>query len=100
MGTITFQAVLSAITTVGFPIVVCLGLFYFCYWFVKESRKENLERETKLTDYIQEREAHCEAMQEKTNAQLEKFADTLNSFNETLIKIDNRVEIIETIVKK
>ena len=36
----TFQMVMQAVTTVGFPIVMCLGLFYYIIKDAKATREE------------------------------------------------------------
>lgn len=67
----------TLITTIGFPIVACLGSFYFIYEMNKEERKENINREERL--YLQ----------------LQKYADTMDKFNNTLLSMDKRLEYLE-----
>lgn len=44
----TGASVISAISTVGFPIVVCLILF----WYVRELQKDHKEETVKFTDAL------------------------------------------------
>lgn len=44
----TFTTALTAISTVGFPIVACIALF----WNNKEQDKRHLEESTKFTEAI------------------------------------------------
>ena len=62
--------VLNAVSTVGFPIVMCGGFGYFLYIII-----------TKLL------------------TQIDKFGESLDKFNDTLIGMDKRLESIEDKVK-
>lgn len=88
MEAITFETILSAIDSVGFPIVLVIGLVFFCYWMIKQNNERTKEREAKLYEIIHEE-----------MDKLDKFSLTMDKFNETLIKIDSRVEIIENKLK-
>ena len=88
MEAVTFDAILSAIGSVGFPIVLAIGLVYFCYWMIKQNNEQAKEREAKLYEIIHEE-----------TDKLDKFSLTMDKFNETLIKIDSRVEVIENKLK-
>lgn len=65
------------ITNLGFPIAVAVGCGYFIYITTQQQREDNNKRE------------------EKMFAQLDKFGDSLDSFNTTLTKIDARLEVVE-----
>lgn len=60
---------ITFISTVGFPIVACIGLGYFLYMLI-----------TRILD------------------QLDRFADSLDRFNDTLIKQEKRLEFIEGVL--
>ena len=62
--------VIKAIRTVGFPIVMCGGFGYFLYIII-----------TKLL------------------TQIDKFGESLDKFNDTLIIMDKRIENIEDSLK-
>ena len=62
--------VLNAVSTVGFPIVMCGGFGYFLYIII-----------TKLL------------------TQIDKFGESLDKFNYTLIIMDKRIENIEDSLK-
>lgn len=69
-----FQAILTAVTTVGFPIVCCLIMM----WYVKYSTDKNREEMASLN------EKHKEEMGEVTSAinnntlALQKLCDALD----------------------
>lgn len=65
------------ITTLGFPVACVLGCAYFIWHTNQQQREDNNKREEKLF------------------AQLDKFGDSLDSFNTTLTKIDARLEVVE-----
>lgn len=67
----------TIISTVGFPIVACMGASYFIYQTQKEERKENQEREERLY------------------SQIEKFSEIMTNFNKTLSTVNERLTIIE-----
>lgn len=71
------QVITTLISTVGFPIVCVIGMAYFFYkvW------QKNSEREDKALN--------------QSAAQMEKFSNSLDKFNETLIRIDTRLEAVE-----
>lgn len=69
--------IVTIISTVGFPIVACLGSAYFIYQNSKEERKENQAREERL------------------NTQIDKFTLILSNFNVTLNTVNDRLTYIE-----
>lgn len=71
------QIVTSLISTVGFPIVCVIGMAYFFY----KMWQKNSDREDKALA--------------QSAAQMEKFSNSLDKFNETLIRIDTRLEAVE-----
>lgn len=42
------NVILQAISTVGFPIVVCL----ICFWYIKESQEQHKQEIDKLSDAL------------------------------------------------
>ena len=58
--------VINAISTVGFPVVMCGGFGYFLYIIIN-----------------------------KLLSQIDKFGESLDKFNDTLIIMDKRIENIE-----
>ena len=72
------EALLGAIGTVGFPIVVCLLCGYFIYKVWQQQTTANHEREEKLYE------------------QIGRFSAALDNFGNTLSVIDARLEVIET----
>lgn len=65
------EEVLNAISTVGFPTVMCTGFAYFLYLIIN-----------------------------KLLLQIDKFGETLDKFNNTLITMDKRIEHIENNLKE
>ena len=62
--------VINAISTVGFPVVMCGGFGYFLYMIIN-----------------------------KMLSQIDKFGESLDKFNDTLIIMDKRIENIEDSLK-
>lgn len=76
------EQIVQIISTLGFPIFCAIALGYVGYKFLQESRADNLRREDRLF------------------SQLEKFGESLDNFNTTLIKIDARLEAVEEKINK
>lgn len=68
---------LQAITTVGFPIVCCMGFAMYIFKERQAEREESRKREERLFN------------------QLNSNNITMDKFNETLISLDKRLENIE-----
>lgn len=83
------EAILTAISTVGFPIVAVLG----CAWFIYQV----WQKQQQATDLqIKQIYESCQKREDKLCEQVERFNETLINFNTTLAVIDKRLEIIET----
>lgn len=82
------EAIITAIGTVGFPIVAVLGLAWFIYTVWKKTNQDNQKQMESMA-------ARCQEREDKLYRQLDKFNDSLNNFNETLIRIDTRLECLE-----
>ena len=87
------EEVLTAISTVGFPIVAVIGLAFFIYkvWVKSQESMQNQIQSAAELNRIRE---------EKLYEQIDKFNSTLSDFNCTLISIDKRLELIEYRVDK
>ena len=87
------EEVLTAISTVGFPIVAVIGLAFFIYkvWIKSQESMQNQIQSAAELNRIRE---------EKLYEQIDKFNSTLSDFNCTLISIDKRLELIEYRVDK
>ena len=82
------EAIITAIATVGFPIVAVLGLAWFIYTVWKKTNQDHQKQ-------IESIAARWEEREDKLYGQLDKFNDSLNNFNGTLIRIDTRLECLE-----
>lgn len=71
------NAILNAITTVGFPIVCCIVLAYYFYKDNKYRQEQNGKREERLFNTI------------------DKFSVSLDNLNDTIEKFNTRLELIE-----
>ena len=68
------QDILTAISTVGFPIVACIGLGYFCKYMIDQSNK-NVERMFNM--YDQANKENREAIEACTKA-IDKLCDKID----------------------
>ena len=82
------ESILTAISTVGFPIVAVVAVGWFFYQFWTRNHADMIHQ----MDQMAER---CQAREDKLYTQLDKFSDVLNGFNATLASIDARLEIME-----
>jgi len=87
------ESVVTLIQTLGFPVVCVVALAWFIYtaWNKLEAKNEK---------QIEQMSARCQAREDKLYEQIDKFNTTLNNFNETLVKIDTRLEYVEKAVSK
>lgn len=74
--------VLQAISTVGFPIVSCVALGWFCKWMI-ETNNKNTERMFDL--FAQSSKETREAVENNTKV-LEDLRDRLEALNENKSK--------------
>ena len=83
------EAIFTAISTVGFPVVAVVG----CAWFIYQV----WQKQQQATDaQIKQIYESCQKRENKLCEQIERFNEVLNNFNTTLAVIDKRLEIIET----
>ena len=76
------ELLLGLLPTVGVPIVAMIAMAVFICKILSIVNENNTKRE-------------CQMM-----TQLTRFGDSLDSFNITLTKIDNRLEIVERLVDR
>lgn len=74
--------VLQAISTVGFPIVSCIALGWFCKWMI-ETNNKNTEKMFDL--FAQSSKETREAVENNTKV-LEELRDRLEALNENKSK--------------
>ena len=84
---------LSAITTVGFPIVACIAMALFIYAIYKKTTEEN----AKNMEAVQDR---CAAREEKLYHQLEKAQEINGQAIATIARYDEKLEDIAQDVKE
>ena len=77
-----FQGTLQAITTVGFPIVACIALFYYIY---KQSERHK-EEINKLTEMHKE--------------ELNAITQALNNNTVVLAKLSEKIDVLISINEK
>jgi hypothetical protein len=73
---------LEMLPTVGVPVVTMIAMAIFIYRVLSVVNEQNTKRENDMM------------------SQLTRFGDSLDSFNITLTKIDNRLEIVERLVDR
>lgn len=76
------------ISGVGFPVASVVACAYYINKTQKENREDTIRREQ------QQREDN-ERREERMYSQLDKFGDSMDKFNDTLINIDNRLQKLE-----
>lgn len=76
------------ITSLGFPVVCVIGLGLF----IREVWKNNREDTQKQMEQIT---SDAKAREDILYKQIEKFSTSLDKFNETLVRIDTRLEALE-----
>lgn len=74
-------ALLEAVTTVGFPIACAVVLGIVAWKLIVKTQNDAQKREDKLY------------------SQLDGFKESMDKFNETLIRIDARLEAVEHIIQ-
>ena len=76
----------------GFPIVCVIGMGWFIYQIFVKTTAQNEANMKQVQD-------RCAAREERLYQQIDKFGESLDSFNTTLIKIDARLEVVEEHLK-
>lgn len=76
-----FQAVLTAVATVGFPIVACIALFYYIY---KQAERHKEEIKT---------------LSEMHKLELDAVTEALNNNSIVLAKLSEKIDVIINMYK-
>lgn len=84
------EVITQLITTVGFPIAAVVVCGFFIYKITQTYRED-------LTKQLDIQQQKAEAREERLYEQLADFGDSLNSFNETLNRIDVRLAALEKV---
>lgn len=84
----SLDTILTIITTVGFPITAVIGCAFFIARMSKTYRED-------LTEQLEVQQAKADEREEKLYGQLNEFNKSLQGFNNTLVKIDTRLELLE-----
>ncbi|MFU0833767.1 MAG: Phage protein [Oscillospiraceae bacterium] len=82
------QAITNLITTVGFPIVCCLGLGLFMSKYISQQREDNINRENKL---LQQIDKQNEVLM-NINSNMDKMSTTLENMNQRLDILEQKLE--------
>ncbi len=89
------QDVVNLISTLGFPIVVAVGLAYFIYQAFLKITDENKAREAKLYEMISVNQKQVKKAIE-VNA---SFVEVLNDFNEEFSQVHTDINQIQEDIK-
>lgn len=76
------ELLLGLLPTVGVPVIAMIAMAVFICRILSIINENNIKRENQMM------------------TQLTRFGDSLDSFNITLTKIDNRLEIVERLVER
>lgn len=85
--------ILEVISTVGFPIALCLALGWFIYKIYNDTTKQNKENMAAV-------QARCKEREEKLYNQLEKQNEINGRFAEIIAQYDFKIEEIREDVKE
>ena len=85
--------ILEVISTVGFPIALCLALGWFIYKIYTDTTKQNKENMAAV-------QARCKEREEKLYTQLEKQNEINGRFAEIIAKYDFKIEEIREDIKE
>jgi Flp pilus assembly protein TadB len=82
------QAITNLITTVGFPIVCCLGLGWFMIKYINQQREDNINRENKLLELTSKQNE----VLININSNMDKMSTTLENMNQRLDILEQKVD--------
>ena len=82
------QAITNLITTVGFPIVCCLGLGWFMIKYINQQREDNINRENKLLEITSKQNE----VLININSNMDKMSTTLENMNQRLDILEQKVD--------
>ena len=86
----------NIISTVGFPIAVCIALGFFVYTFYKDYTKQSNEREDKLYEIIAVSHANNEKLTEANKG----FVSVLETYKNDITEIRHDISDIKNIIEK
>ena len=81
------QTITTLITTVGFPIVCCLGLGWFIYKFTTQQRSDSVRREDRLMESLDNQSQVLASI----NINMDKMSITLDNMNQRLNALEQKV---------
>ena len=82
------ELIMQLITTLGFPIVCCLGMGYFIFHIYKNTTQENKENMERV-------QARCAAREEKLFEEIKENREVNAKAIETIAHYANRLEVIQ-----
>lgn len=82
----------TAISTLGFPIVIAIALMWFIWKLWNKSQTQNETRENKLYEIVEKAQEQNKELS-KTNSE---FVSVLNAYKDDLETIKNDVSDIKT----
>lgn len=86
----------NIISTVGFPIAVCIALGCFVYIFYKDYTKQSAEREDKLLEALNISHSNNEKLVEANKG----FVSVLETYKNDITEIKHDIVEIKHIVEK
>lgn len=89
------EAVISAITQVGFPIVMVIGLCWFVYNIYQNTTQENRENMAAVQERCKEREEKLYSYLDKAQEINGQAIATLARYDAKLDTIQNDLEVIK-----
>lgn len=89
------EAVISAITQVGFPIVMVIGLCWFVYNIYQNTTQENHENMAAVQERCKEREEKLYSYLDKAQEINGQAIATLARYDAKLDTIQNDLEVIK-----
>ena len=89
------EVIQTAISTLGFPIVITIALMWFVWKLWNKTQEQNDKREMRLYEVIATAQVQNDTLS-KTN---EKFVLVLNTYKEDLKSIKDDVADIKTQIK-
>ena len=87
------EAIIQAITTVGFPIVCALGMGWFIYQIYLNTTKHNVEAMEKV-------QARCAEREEKLYTYIDKAQEINGQAIATITLYAERLDVIQADVKE
>lgn len=92
----SFEELMTAIQTFGFPIVCAIALGWFCSFIIKKIMAQNEEREKLLYKKIDE----CQEINKAAIETIASYAEKLETIEDNVTEIKNDVLVIKTKFEK